>query len=62
MKPKRKSGEPNPNRPPSKSGREQQVVICKTCEREVYLCDAWGNVDIGYYHFECRPKSIWPKP
>lgn len=57
---KRLSGEPNPNRKPGKSGRQQMIVRCKVCGREVYLCDAWGNPDIGYYHFECRPKTIWP--
>jgi hypothetical protein len=61
MKHRHKSGEPNPKRPASKSGRVQQIVLCKACGGEIYRCDAWGNVDIGYYHVECRPESIWPK-
>lgn len=56
---KRLTGEPNPNRKPGKSGRKQAIITCTACGRELYLCAAWGNADVGKYHLECRPKTIW---
>jgi len=58
---KRLSGEPNPNRKPGKIGRQQMIIRCTACGRELYYCDAWGNTEVGRYHFECRPKTIWPE-
>jgi len=56
---KRLTGEPNPNRKPGKSGRQQAIITCTACGLELYLCAAWGNADVGKYHLECRPKTIW---
>ena len=53
------NGEPRSDRK-SKSGRVQGIIRCTACGRDLYRCAAWGNEDIGRYHFECRPVSIWP--
>jgi hypothetical protein len=55
--PPRLSGEPNPNRKKSVSGRYQRIVKCAKCKREVYLCAAWGT-GATFYHWECRPKTL----
>lgn len=58
--PVRLSGEPREQQRKTKTKRRQVIIRCTACDRLIYLSAAWGNVDIGHYHLECRPEKYWP--